>query len=265
MLGIVAYSALNFAALLNPAAQVAEPPEPVPQSEGDIFPPPTTGQTLIVGEFHGSAEIPAMFLDLVRRTARERPVVVGLELPPSTERLQCRLGGRLPMSWLRPSQDGRTSVAMRDLVCALRMRFRSERVRIVYLSDEGPRGDDFDLVAAARYHEALSRRPAAGLILTGSYHARNAEGTIAHHLRARGVDLITAVVSAPVSQAWHCRNDGSCGSAEVRINFCSQGASAADRPRWYAVRATPATWDYCLSVPRLTASPPASGARGTAD
>jgi hypothetical protein len=261
MLGVAAYAALTTGFSANAATQNPSPTAAAP-AEGEIFPEPQSGRTLIIGEFHGTAEIPAAFLGLVRRTARLRPVLVGIEMPRSAGRLRCRPGGRLSPAWLPPQQDGRTSAAMRDLVCALRAGAFSRRVRVVYLADEGERGSDFDSKAAGRFHDALARRRgAAGLILTGSFHARNSQGTIAQHLRSLGAQVDTVVVSAPAGRAWFCPENGACGPGDVRVNFCSQRPPTAQRPYWYSLRSVSAPWDYCLSLPNLSASPPAAHRR----
>lgn len=259
--GIAAHAllTLGMSAGLNP--DIAAPPLPSrAEAEGPDFPLPERGRTILIGEFHGTAEIPRLFADLVRRTAAERRVVVGLEVPPSTRRLKCRPRGRLPESWQAQTQDGRTSAAMRDLVCELRSLARSRRVRLVYLDEEGERGSDFDARAAARFHNAVRRRPSAGLILAGSFHTRNSNGTIAYHLRALGAEVDTVVISAPRGTAWHCTDGGGCGPTDVRLNFCSQRPPTAERVYWYAVPTQGAQWDYCLSLPRLTASAPAAAA-----
>jgi hypothetical protein len=226
-------------------------------TEADAAPTPHAGRTLVVGEFHGTTEIPRTFLDLVRRTARDRPIVVGLELPPSAGRLSCRAGALVPDGWASAQQDGRRSLAMRELVCALRSGSLSRRVRVVFLDDNRGRQDDFDARAAELFRRAMLRRPAAGLILTGSYHARNAPGSLASHLRALGQTVDTLVVSAPAGEAWFCADGGACGRNPVRINFCSQRPGGAERPRWFRVASAGAPWDQCLSIPRVTPSPPA--------
>jgi hypothetical protein len=263
--GIAAHALLTLgtSAGLNP--DIAQPPPSREAVEGPDFPLPERGRTILIGEFHGTSEIPRLFAGLVRRTAAQRRVVVGLELPPSTRRLKCRPGGRLPESWRAETQDGRTSAAMRDLVCELRSLARSRRVRLVYLDDEGERGSDFDARAAARFHNAARRRPSAGLILAGSFHTRNANGTIAYHLRALGTEVDTVVVSAPRGAAWHCTDGGACGPTDVRLNFCSQRPPTAERVYWYAVRTQGAQWNYCLSVPRLTPSAPAAAAASASE
>lgn len=218
------------------------------------------GEALVVGEMHGSREIPEAFLQLVRQAAERGRVVVGLELPPSTEGLPCSGTASLPRYWIESSQDGRTSEAMRALVCALREPRLARRIDLVHLDDE-TRGDDFDVLAAARFRERLVRRGGIGLILTGSYHARNVEGSMAAELRRFGSVVHTAIVSSPAVETWHCTAAG-CGPAAARLNFCSRFPEAAAAARWIPLGQPGVPWDYCWSLPRLTPSPPASSPDG---
>jgi hypothetical protein len=93
----------------------ASPPSAGPD---DRLLPATPGQIVVLGETHGSNEVPVYFLDLVRHAARDHFVTVGLELPATSARLRCagRDRRRLPAGWTGARQDGRTSRAMRALI-----------------------------------------------------------------------------------------------------------------------------------------------------
>lgn len=245
--------AIAFAAL----AAAVGPPSAAPD---DDSPPAVPGQIVLLGETHGSNEVPAYFLDLVRRAARDHFVTVGLELPAASARLRCtgRDRRRLPAGWSGARQDGRTSRAMRALICGLRDRSLSRRVRVVFL-DAVVRGDDFDARAARRFREAWSGRSSVGLILTGNYHARNNEGSLASHLRRLGLRVRTVTVSSASAETWVCAGSpASCGVRRTNINFCSGDPADARRTGWYPSPDPRFAWDYCLSIPALTASLPAS-------
>ena len=244
---------LAFAAL----AAAAGPPSAGPD---DRLLPSTPGQVVLLGETHGSNEAPAYFLDLVRHAARDHFVTVGLELPPSSARLRCTGPGwrRLPAGWTVARQDGRTSRAMRALICGLRHRSLSRRVRVVFL-DAAVRGDDFDAQAARRFREAWSGRSSVGLILTGNYHSRNNEGSLASHLRRLGLGVRTVTISSASAETWVCAGSpASCGVRRTNVNFCSGDPADARRTRYYPSPDPRFAWDYCLSMPALTASLPAS-------
>jgi hypothetical protein len=238
------------------ATLLALPPS---ADSGERLPATAPGQILVVGETHGSNEIPAYFLDQVRHLARSGYVTVGLELPGTSAQLRCtnRDWRRLPPGWTRENQDGRTSRAMRALICGLRDRPLARRVRILYLDDLA-RGADFGARAARRFLEASSGRHSVGLILTGNYHSRNNEGSLAWHLRRLGFDVRTVTVSSASAETWVCTGrPSSCGVRTTNINFCSRDPADARRIRWHTNPDPRFAWDLCLSMPALTASPPA--------
>ena len=57
-----------------------------------------------------------------------------------------------------------------------------------------------------------------------------------------------------------------CGAQHSTVNFCSNDTAAREGLHWYPSTNPRFPWDYCLSMPRLTPSPPAmtpgSGASG---
>ena len=258
----LAPSKLAVAALLLVASALALPARgvatPGPSAAEDArYLPARPGEVVVVGELHGTTEIPAHFLGLVRRVAADRPVLVGLELPPEAGRIDCRSARRpLPAYWSEGMRDGRTSVAMRALICDLRA---MRRVSLIFL-DDSSRLDDFDRAAAERFKQAYLSRPIPGLILTGSYHARNNQGSLAAELRRLGLTVRTVVVSTSGGQAWYCAQDRRCGPRPAQINFCSLARPPAEGPRWVVIADPRFVWDTCLSLPPVTPSPPAAAA-----
>jgi erythromycin esterase-like protein len=143
---------------------------------------------ILIGEMHGTREVPALVADLAARWSRaDAPVLVALEYPQSeAAELQAFVDGdggapartRLLATpfWSRPAQDGRSSAAMLALVDALRAR----HIRIAV----------FDMSAAQEQAQAVRDRamadnlraivrahPASRVIaLTGNYHARQVDG-----------------------------------------------------------------------------------------
>lgn len=92
---------------------------------------PEQVQYVVLGEMHGTREIPAFFGDMVARVARVRPVTASLELPASEgERIEHFLASKGSAAdraalldsgyWRNPMKDGRSSLAMVDLLDALR-------------------------------------------------------------------------------------------------------------------------------------------------
>lgn len=120
-----------FAALLLTAATSINPVQcpSLPGVESLISQPQL--RFIIVGEQHGTAEVPAMFGDLVCHLASSRKIVVGIEfaasMQPAIDRFMASNGDlkarreflETPI-WTVKFKDGRTSVAMFDLVDRLR-------------------------------------------------------------------------------------------------------------------------------------------------
>src|SRR5947207_10012966 len=112
-----------------PAAALARPP-PVATLELPAEVLPSHG-TLLIGDLHGTREIPAFVGRLVATVAAREPVVLALEIPPTEARaIQGFLGSDGSAArrrelvagtwWQERYQDGRRSVAMADLLETVR-------------------------------------------------------------------------------------------------------------------------------------------------
>ena len=224
--------------------------------------PIVKGEVLIVGETHGTREGPAEFSNLLRSVAAGGNVVLGLELAPESAQLPCdRRPESLPETWSRVVADGRSSLAMHDLLCDAKSLAESDGVRIVYLVDEKAAGD-FDAAAAGKFLDEIRAEPGAtGVILVGNFHARNQGRSLAPPIRAAGYRVATATLSTqdPKAAAWQCQNSG-CGVHPVALNFCQ--APAAPAAQW--LPSADPRWDYCLIMPGLTPSPPLAEESATA-
>lgn len=220
--------------------------------------PVTRNETLIIGESHGTAEAPAFTLALIDQLSREGPVVFGVELSPDSTALPCGgAGAALPASWKKDRADGRTSIAMHDLVCGAQKLAKRRRITVVFLDDRSS-GKPFDTNAASKFVDVLKATPnAAGVILTGNFHARNSPGSLTANIRALGVQVVSATQSTGFagSTAWQCTTAG-CGAGPISLQFC--GGSGSSAPIKWMSNAD-GRWDKCLSFPRLSASPPFDG------
>lgn len=224
--------------------------------------PAAKGAALVVGESHGTAEAPGFTLALVDKLSRGGAVILGLELSPDTASLPCdSLAASLPASWQREHADGRTSAAMRELVCDAEKLTRRRKVTVLFLDDRSS-GKPFDQNAAGKFVDALKANPnAAGVILTGNFHARNSPGSLTSNIRALGVQAVsvTQATTSESAVAWQC-SGGTCGEKPVSLGFCK--ASGPSTPiEW--MPSEDGRWDRCLSFPRLTASPPFADARSS--
>lgn len=227
----------------------AVPPEDVdPEGLGVVGP----GEVLIVGEVHGTNELPKVFLSLVDRLlTRSKMVSVGLEMPPSAGLAACEgglAGQALGKFWVRRVQDGRSSQAMRALVCELKKRVRQGKVRLLYL---GGATNQFGQELARRIKiETEAGRPTA--ILIGNFHARNTPQSVTSILRSENRKVTSLTASSKDATAWNCTAQG-CSAQPTRMEFCtlqptgSYILTSAIRDR---------RWDGCVALGKVTSSPP---------
>ena len=138
-----------LAVLVVPGLAVAaEPCETIDGLAERVAP----GRMFLLGEMHGTQQSPAFASSLACAVAaRELEVVVGLELAPSAQKLVNRyleseghpadVEALLQhVTWTRSYQDGRNSLAMRDLI---------ERVRLLKKEGNPARILLFDASSAA--------------------------------------------------------------------------------------------------------------------
>jgi hypothetical protein len=228
-------------------------------------------RTLIFGELHGTAEIPPLFADLVCQAAAQGPVIVGLEMPESSQTaLDAWLasgGGReARAALLRDSfwrfGDGRASEAMLALLERLRaLRAAGRSIRLLaFVPSIGPAATQtpYEQAMAANWSRALAAAPGARLlVLVGSVHSRIARyrdfDPAAMHLPRAG---ILTFAPLPVGgSAYNCQPSG-CGpnpAGPVPSNMPGRGLIPTP-PEARAVMA----YDY-LYAPgtSFTPSPPA--------
>lgn len=220
--------------------------------------PVAPGEVLVIGESHGTAEAPAFTLALIDKLSRKSSVVFGVELSPDTAALPCGVKGvALPASWQRNRADGRTSVAMHDLICGAERLAKRRRIKVVFLDDRSS-GKPFDTDAAGIFVDALKATPnAPGVILTGNFHARNSPGSLTSSIRSLGVRAVSVTQSTGFAgaTAWQCTAAG-CGAGAVSLQFC-KGSGPSAPIEW--MPSADGRWDKCLSFPRLSASPPFDG------
>ncbi|HET6373873.1 MAG TPA: hypothetical protein VFG76_11225 [Candidatus Polarisedimenticolia bacterium] len=240
---------------------------------------------ILVGEIHGTSEIPAAFGELVCQSASrhaDAPTLVVLEIPSIAQEAMTAYhesdgGAEVRRSlleqefWRREYQDGRSSKAMLDLLGELR-RLRASGLRIVVRGMDPPRFDtenDRDAAMAAVVEEAIRTvRPAQTLVLAGNVHTRALKGypwngaadfsSMATRLR-EGHDLIALDVKASGGAAWICTSAAAaeCGSHDVRSRDIP-----GDLPRISMSLGDLETTGYSgtLYIGKITASPPARSA-----
>lgn len=231
---------------------------------------------LVVGDWHGTVEIPAAFLGIVCEAARRGPVTIALEMP-ETERTLFRNAMAAPTESaardaflhgdfgnLR-STDGRNSVAMLDMMVGFwRLEAAGHDIAIHPFMpvDSVIRGRDqawWELEMAYLMSRALANRPEARVVVfVGDLHARK-KGydrfpdvglPAAGHLHAS--DTFTLHTAVQGGESWSC--EATCGP---RV---SRGPHDAG-PEVRGIILGPVqegAYDGFLAVGPTTASPPAA-------
>ncbi|MBI3447398.1 MAG: hypothetical protein HY049_00550 [Acidobacteria bacterium] len=248
-----------------------------------------TAPVVVLGETHGTREIPETFARLVCATAAARPgktILVGLEIPAEAqEAVDAFLGsdgaeaatGKLleQKFWNREFQDGRSSEAMHRLLGDLR-RFKAAGLAIEVRAMDPPGDlgqDERDLEMSQAIDAAIeSVKPAQTLVLCGDVHSRVQKGfpwdhaasyiPFAARLAAKRetIGLNTSVASGT---AWICitAKAEECGPKKA----LARGATG-DLPRFAldAAAAAKSGWSGSLFMKEVSASPPArQGVPGT--
>ena len=229
----------------TPPPVTAPLPRPVSCGAGIPGEEQLTVPLVLLGEIHGTREIPAAFEHLVCRAATERrgaTILVGLEIFSTAQAaLDTFLAGDGDAAasqaflaqelWQRAYQDGRSSEAMFRLLDDLR-RLRKAGLKIVVLALDPDHYDswkDRDARMAAALSTAIAAlRPAQTLVLIGDVHSRTQNGypwdakadyvPFGALLKERYGDLIALNVVTRGGSAWTCMSAAAadCGPHPVR-------------------------------------------------
>jgi hypothetical protein len=178
---------------------------------------------IVIGEMHGTAEIPQAFADAVCLTARERPVVVALEQPAFDQPLidawlvsdggeAARRAFLAAQMWQGSMKDGRSSQATFELFDRLRHMHQAGQVRAV-VAFVRPLVGSF---TQAGHEEAMARGVAEAAVdgatvvaLTGDGHARLGAVPWGDRYRAMASHLppeqtVSLVAAGNGGEAWVC-------------------------------------------------------------
>lgn len=236
------------------------------------------GGLVMLGEMHGTRQIPAFTADLVcLGAARGLPVRLGVELPlgeqaaidtylaaPATPATPADRDALLSSDlWTRPDQDGRSSEAMLALIERVRTLRQAGLDVTLFSFDIENRGDwnARDARMAALILERASAEPQALVItLSGNVHNRITPGlpwsadavpmgVIVHRARP---DAISLDARYQEGTAWVCLSGTGCGVARLR--------GSTDSPeRRLVMQTEPDANGYhgTFSVGAIEAAPPA--------
>jgi erythromycin esterase-like protein len=179
------------------------------------------GGIVVLGEMHGTVEVPALAARIVRTAAAHGAVVLGLEIPDdlqpaidafvtATDHATARaaLLGTPHMFW--GWQDGRSSDAMIALVADVRALRAAGRDASVICFDGGfATAEDRDAGMARSVIAARAARPdAAIVVLCGNLHARTSSlRWMGGHLRASCAPLLSLNVVDAGGSCWAIRGE----------------------------------------------------------
>jgi len=228
---------------------------------------------LIVGEIHGTNEIPQVVGNVVCNLALEGPVTLALEIPVDEQEriaefvsgdegsLEALLAGA---HWDDSgTTDGRSSQAMLDLIKAARdLRLQGREVEV----------QTFDIGAEADYKErernmadnlrALRKQSSDSftVVLVGNLHARRTKGTpfdpdaepLAYLLSREFERILSLNVVFRGGSAWVCTAPEKCGPFELPEKSSNSAVMSVEE--------TDPTlgYDAVLHIGRVSASSPAS-------
>jgi hypothetical protein len=262
--------------LLLGCSSTAHPPATPPPAPREVMALPreleAPGSTILLGEVHGTREVPAFVGRLVTQLAADRPVIVGLEIPPeelpslspylaSDGGAQARDAALRDPFWQAQFQDGRRSVAMFELIEAMRvLRARGARVDIVCFDLSRSASADREEGMARNLLAARKAQPDATLVaFSGNLHTRRTHSPrfgnrdwMAMRLASAGVAFVTLDARYADGSAWNCRGStpGDCGPHEASGRGDERGIRLE--------RSEDGAYDGWFGLGPVTASPPAA-------
>jgi hypothetical protein len=240
-------------------------------------------RTVLLGEMHGTQEIPLVVGDVVEHWSRSQPVLLALEIHASEQRTlvdyldgdgapASREGLRQRPYWSVPQKrnDGRRSEDMLDLVeriRSLRAEGRDVAILAFDVANGVPRDSQWrDGAMAANLRSALAALPHGRLlVVTGNVHAMRLRpdyappqmqtpmGTYLQDLRPISIDI-----AAATGAFWACPSPA-CGPVPV-VPGATAGGLDDDAPFHYRIvlpQFTPArrVGDVVPAEPGLRAAP----------
>lgn len=261
--------------LLGCSGAAPRAPSAPPARDALVLPPEVSapGATILLGDFHGTRELPAFVGALVAQLAAAHPVILGLELPaeqvPSLDTYLASDGGPAAREaalrdpwWHLTYQDGRESVAMFALIEATRaLRAGGVRVEVACFDPGGSQGEHPDArdEGMAQRLVALRRaRPDATLVAyAGNLHVRRAaharmagRAWMGMFLARAGIAFVTLDPRYADGSAWTCI-DGDASHCGARFV-----ASSGDERGIHLERSADGASDGWYGVGPITASPP---------
>lgn len=240
------------------------------------------GRILLFGEIHGTREIPAFVGEALCHAARRGPTRLGLEIPATEQAsIEAYLASAgLPADraalmaspfWQRDFQDGRSSMAMMELIERARS-LRAAGLPVSVLAFDAVPNDkalDRDAEMARRILEARAAEPGGRvLVLTGNVHARTTRGApwnaafepMGLHLARAAQDTLALDAGYAPGTAWVCLSGKAAECGAKRVG--GQGGHGAGRAQTIERIPAPSPEGFhgWYHVGTISASPPAQPA-----
>ncbi len=222
---------------------------------------------ILIGEMHGTNEIPRIFGNLAKVTAAaaNKPIGVGFELSIALQPVidnvarqhashdECRSHLTAAPEWQKFEEykDGRTSEAMLDVICELASQADSSRVSVFFFDTEiAERNETMAQAIATRIRKM---NYGVTLVLTGNIHANRAPAMpgrpsirpMGWFLAKRGFEVRSFDTRYNDGDTWACI--GPCGVHHLAGNAMRQGKAVPPAEGY----------DGTVFVGAITASPPA--------
>lgn len=245
-------------------------PQPSAAPELDISTIPPRA-TVMLGDLHGTREIPAFVGRFARALAAREPAVIALEITkdnaPSIDAFLASDGGTAARQqllatpwWQSPYQDGRRSVAMLDLLDTLRaLRHAGQPLEVVLIDSLGTDRESREAAMADNVLAARRARPDATLVVyAGNLHTSIGEVPfapgfpwMAMRVAKAGITVVSLNARYADGTAWICTGGAeSCGVALSP----GRGGELGIRREPQSGRGA---YDGWFGVGPITASPPA--------
>lgn len=222
---------------------------------------------LLVGELHGTTEIPAVISRLACLSSLSMPTIVALELPVDE---RGAIGAFLDQGderkllaspfWSAEFQDGRSSVAMLQLLRDVRhLRAKQANVEVALFAPGANRTRSHEEEMADQLLAIHRARPEATiLVLVGRTHAKKAVGApwdpnfkpMAWYLSQTASRVMSVLVTHATGTAWVCCKPTHCAPHDY-------SGTEAGAPR-FLEGSTEAGFDGALFVGPIRASLPAA-------
>ena len=244
---------------------------PVPLSTLDISALPPGGMVML-GDLHGTQEIPAFVGEVVTSLSAREPVVLALEIPrdlgPSLAAYLGSHGGPaarqalIAGAWWRDAyQDGRRSVALVSLIETARaLRAAGRNVAVVAIDDPVSDSEAREEAMARNVIATREAHPAGAIVVyAGNLHTSRQEvgfrpgfAWMAMRVAAVGVPFTNLDPRWAAGTAWICQDAvaANCGVKDVKGRETALGIRLE--------RIKDGAYDGWFGVGPLTASPPAA-------